>query len=320
MKSLLDIQQDVRSLEKSVQEVANLIKGINLDMEEFRTANQNTDVDFSKIETLAKNISFGKHPIRKLSDGRACQIYLEMLLNIVRLDLEEEVSFNRLVFIQWLQTEAEIDWTLEDLYKDCYKIKSTSYHDLLDVIPKKYREYFIVDAVIVANLGGNAITDIYEYIADLAAVLGIDKERLRALSFVAGTALCQSTGHMKKKEIAEFLMSAKSFKHYIKTDILESGFKSIRQVIVELSDDEAQDFKWKVQQGKEVKKGDIVATYSRALRQRGFSWMTNFITEEVKAPSEGTIFQFRDNGINYGVLAHEVDDKNSIKAWVKARR
>ena len=91
MKSLLDIQQDVRSLEKSVQEVTNLIKGINLDMEEFRTANQNTDVDFSKIETLAKNISFGKHPIRKLSDGRACQIYLEMLLNIVRLDLEEEL-------------------------------------------------------------------------------------------------------------------------------------------------------------------------------------------------------------------------------------
>lgn len=42
---------------------------------------------------------FDKHPIQKLEDGKACQIYIEMLLNIVRLDKNEEITLNRLVFI-----------------------------------------------------------------------------------------------------------------------------------------------------------------------------------------------------------------------------
>ena len=57
--------------------------------------------DFSKIEVLAKQIDFGKHPLDKLKDGQICQVYLEMLLSIVQLDSDEEVTINRMVFIQW---------------------------------------------------------------------------------------------------------------------------------------------------------------------------------------------------------------------------
>lgn len=71
MKSLLEIQQDIRSLEHSINDITDTIKEISSDIEDLRNANQNTDIDYSKIELLSKLITFGKHPIDKLDDGRA---------------------------------------------------------------------------------------------------------------------------------------------------------------------------------------------------------------------------------------------------------
>lgn len=320
MKSLLEIQQDIRSLEHSINDITDTIKEISSDIEDLRNANQNTDIDYSKIELLSKLITFGKHPIDKLDDGRACQVYLEMLLNIVRLDPDEELSLNRLMFIQWIQKESRINLTLEDLFKDSYKIDTNAYHEMVDVIPTKYKEFFVVDALIVANIGGTANTEINEYIVGLVTTFGITKERLRILSFVARTVLCQKVQRMEKEEMDEFQKCAKAYKHYIKADILKNGILSLRQLVVEIPDDDCKNFKWKVKQGQAVRKDDIIAIYSKATKIRGFSHSTNYKTEEIKAPSTGTIFQFRDNCINYGVIAHETDNKDSIKAWVKERR
>lgn len=320
MKSLLDLQQDIRNLERNIMEITCAVKEINADIENMRTANQNTDMDYSKIELLAQNITFSKHPIDKLEDGRACQIYLEMLLNMVRLDPECEVTINRLVFIQWLQKESKLDWSLEDLYKDCFTINSDVYHEMVDAIPKKFRDYFMVDLLIVANIGGAANVEIYEYIAGIASIFGLDKNKISLLSQVAKVALCQQIVRMNKKEMDEFQIVAHSFKYYIGADLLDAGIKSMRQIVVELSDNDASNFKWKVKQGQEVSKGDVLATYRKAARTKGYSFSTDYVTEEILAPLSGTIFQFRNNCINYGVIAYENDNKDSIKAWVKERR
>lgn len=320
MKSLLEVQQDVRSLEHSINDITDMIKTISSDIEDLRTANQNTAIDYSKIELLSKQITFGKHPIDKLDDKRACQVYLEILLNIVRMDPDEELFLNRLVFIQWIQKESRIDWSLEDLFKDSYKTSINTYHELMEAIPTKYKEFFVVDALIVANIGGTANLEINEYIVGLVSVFGITKERLRILCFIARAVLCQNVERMKKAEMDEFQKCAKAYKYYLKEDILENGILSLRQVVVEMPDDSCKNFKWKVKQGQAVKKDDVIATYSKATKNGGFSYFANYKTEEINAPSTGTIFQFRHNCINYGVIAHETDNKDSIKAWVKARR
>ena len=84
------------------------VKTINTDIETIRNSSEGVVLDYSKIELLAKQINFGKHPLTNLKMG-ACQIYLEMLLNIVRLDQDEESVVNRMVFIQWLQIQSRID-------------------------------------------------------------------------------------------------------------------------------------------------------------------------------------------------------------------
>ena len=95
MKSLLDVQQDIRNLEKSVQEITNSIKCISTDIDVIRNSKVDTKNDFLGIEKLAKQFIFGKHPIDRLDDGNACKLYLEMLLNIVHLNPGDKENLNR---------------------------------------------------------------------------------------------------------------------------------------------------------------------------------------------------------------------------------
>lgn len=326
MKSLLDIQQDVRSLEKSVDEMKAALRGINADIENLRNVHQNSDVDCKKIDRLAKQFSFGNHPLRnQIKEEAIARAYLKLLLLIVRLDGDEENYIKRLVFIQWLLQQSQIDRTLNDFLKDSYEITEQSYYDLTELIPQEYRESFIVDALIVANVSGTANREILEYIADLLEVLNIKKQRLNILSKIVHLTLCKKSGEMKNEELPEFLECAKSFPHYVKEEVIENMLQQMRLVVVQLPDSEVWDFKWKVKEGQKVKKGDILAIYSQRSASSAsyglfFGGSSKGSERQIISPASGTIFQFRDNLTTYGVLAYEKDDKASIKDWVKERR
>lgn len=320
MKSLLDIQQDIRLLEKNIQEINECVKTINTDIETIRNSSEDVELDYLKIELLAKQLDFGKHPLDKLKDGRACQIYLEMLLNIMRIDQDEESFVNRIVFVQWLQIQSRIDWSLEDLYLDCFKTDKQLIYEMVEIIPKKYKEYFLLDALILANIMGTANEEMYQYIADIIAVLGLSTKEVKDLAFISRVSLSQNISSASRDDLNVLLDKAKSFGHYIRNVLVEEGIKALRVVVVELPDNEAKNFKWKVRQQRAVVIGDVIATYQKEKRSRGFSYMKDYKSEEIKAPVSGVIFQFRDNNTNYGVIAHEQDNKDSIKSWVKARR
>ena len=218
-----------------------------------------------------------------------------MLLSIVRLDANEEVTLNRLILIQRILADSGIDLSLEDMYKDSFRISLDSFYNMVEIIPVKYRKIFVVDSLVVAYLGGAANAEISKYIVGMFSLLGIDKEQLRILSLVARVALCQETKRMKKAELNKFMKCAKTFKHYIKPDILNNIVLSQRKIVVELSDTEVTDFKWKVKQEEMVEKGKLIATYKTKARSRGYSFSTQYKTVEVTSSDQGTIFQFRDN-------------------------
>lgn len=60
--------------------------------------------------------------------------------------------------------------------------------------------------------------------------------------------------------------------------------------------------------------------WSREKKNRGYSYRKDYVTDEIVASESGTLYQFRHNKINYGIIAHATDGKNSIKAWVKERK
>lgn len=69
-----------------------------------------------------------------------------------------------------------------------------------------------------------------------------------------------------------------------------------------------------------VEKGQLIAEYWKLKESSMLRTVRPGEAEEIRATSSGMLFQFRDNNTYYGVIAHESDNKGSIKAWVKANR
>lgn len=309
-KSLLDIQQEIRELDGKVKDISFAIVGIYDEIDELR--NDETDsIDYETIRLMSRHLSFGKHPLGKLDDNYACQIYLETLLSLVQADRGSGDTVNRLIFVQWLLSQTKLELSLEELFKGSLKINTGTFAEVVELIPKTYKSHLIMDALLTANICGQANNDVLIYVVNLCSILGVDKEQLRVLSIMAKGILKQDLGKMKKADLQQVLAQAKSFKHYL-NKLLNVGLRSQRRIAVEAPDKTYSNFKWKVKQQGQVEKGDVIATYGYGNR---WSSLT-----EIKAPCAGTLFQFRNNCTNYGVIAHESDNKDFIKAWAIQRR
>ncbi len=98
MKSLLDIQKEVKELEVMVQDMASSLDCINREIQEIRTSNDNMGMDYDMIRMLAKNVPFANHPLALLEDGYACKLYIELLLSVMQIDTNSITE--KIVFIQ----------------------------------------------------------------------------------------------------------------------------------------------------------------------------------------------------------------------------
>lgn len=312
-KSLLDIQQEIRDLDNKVKDISVSISSIYEEIDEFRNDDTEESIDYEMIQVLSNHLAFGKHPLDKLEDAYACQMYIEALLNLVQADKGSASTVNRLVIIQWLLNQSRLDMELEELFKESLRVSSDTFGELVEILPKQYRSYFVVDALLVANICGQANEDVLGYIVNLCTILGVDKEQLRVLSIIARGVLRQDLGKMRKADLQLVLEYAKKFKYYLNTKLLEKTLRSQRTIAVEIPDSGNSSFKWKVKQQAEVEKGDVIATYKKVTSYFG-------PPVEVTAPCSGTVFQFRNNCIHYGIIAHETDNKDSIISWVLQQR
>ena len=100
MDSLLDIQKKIKDLERTVRSTAVALDEISHEIQNIRNTEDDMDIDHDMIRAFASNIPFRKHPISFLEDPNACEIYIEILLCIMRLDTKG--TFEKMVFIQWI--------------------------------------------------------------------------------------------------------------------------------------------------------------------------------------------------------------------------
>ncbi len=315
MKGLLDIQQDIRNIEANINDLCMDLRNAYADIDALRNAGQKSDVDYEEIEALAKQLPFGKHPIDSLEDGRACQLYLELLLNIIRIDEDSSINLNRLVFAQWLVVQSRIDMDLEALYTDSLGFEYPMILELEGLLTPKYKENFMVDALVMSNFSGTANKEILSYVVDICAAFGMEHEQMSILSAIAKVILEQSIAVSDNIDFDDFMRKLGGFRHYIPSSVISEANRKLRRVVVEVKDADIRSYKWKIKQGEKVRKGDVLFVYNS---RGGYSYRNS--ENEIKAPRNGTIYTFRDNNTNYGVISHQADDKDSIKAWVKENR
>lgn len=328
-KSLLDIQQEIRDLDNKIQEISFKISSIYKSVDDFRNKDIIKDgIDYEMIHLKSTYFKFGKHPLRKLKNLYACQMYIKILLSLIQLNRGSKITINRLIFIQWLINESGLKIKLKDFFGESLKISYETFDKLINILPKQYKDYLIVDALIIANICGQANEEIFRYIIDLCLILEYSKEEIRIFSIIAKNTLKQNIGKIREENLQVILDYLEKFRHYINRDmhnnlmeflflneknIVEAfDFKRIkvnlRVVAVRISNLKNTNFKWEVEQKTKVKKDDLIATYKRK-----FVYGEKVI--KIIAPCSGIIFQFENNNINYGVIAFNTDNKDSIKTW-----
>lgn len=328
MKGLLDIQREIRRLEDGIREIARGLAALQEDLEEMRSAARTPETDYERIEMLSGQIRLEGHPLGSLQVERVCRLYLEMLLHIVRLDPEQESAERRLAWIQGLNRQTGTERTLEELYIGSLQIDSRSLDEFARTLPETYRECFLVDALVIANLWGCANGEILEYLAGLGEILGVTGRKLRRLSLFVRTVLCRSVSGMERADLEEILEAAESFWYYMETETTRQAVEELRHVAVELRDEDGEEFRWKALQGQIVEPGSIIAVYKpkkpKKKKDMGSPFWGIQIEDGsqhgkvlVRAGVSGTLYQFRMNNTNYGVIGHRTDRKEAIKEWMK---
>lgn len=192
LKSLLDIQKDIRNLENTLLEIQTNIKQINNDIDDLRNQDNNIEFDYNEIKKLSELIPFGKHPICYLNDESTIKLYMEMLINIIKFDDKnrEDKIDTRLVFLQWILNNTKINLSLEELIIGSLKVKTSDFYSVSYQLEEEYKKMLVVDLLIVANMNGTFNADECNYVADILTILGIDATKAKLLSTIAKMVLC----------------------------------------------------------------------------------------------------------------------------------
>lgn len=307
MKTLLDIQKEIRVLEDNVNDISKRLKNINSDISHLKDENNKTNLDYNVIKNLSKYIKFKNHPIDSCEDIYIRKLYIEILINIANLDIDRENEVNRLIFIQWFLDQSKLDISLENAIIESYSVGANELYEFANGLSERIKQYFILDAMIVANIAGKANSEIMEYIANLCLILKMDKDDIKNIAVFSKYVLCKDIEVFIKTDFNVIKILSEKFDSYVLDDINNKVKAFYRKIIAHFPSDRM--LKYKKQQGEWVNKGDIIATYETAKKRKNE-------TGEIISPCDGNVFFFKTGGMEYIVLSHFSDNKQSIKYWV----
>ena len=76
MKSLLDIQLEIRQAEAYINDVIKLLRNIDEAISELGNERDLSGTDYDMVRTMAKNIDFPSHPISLIDNIDARRLYI----------------------------------------------------------------------------------------------------------------------------------------------------------------------------------------------------------------------------------------------------
>ena len=234
MESLLEIQQKVKDLENSLKNIKNTIGSINTDIQKLRDTDKDLEIDFKKLKVLARHIPFKTHPLSELNDRHCIKLYVEILMNIIR--ISPETSVEKMSFVQWIIEKSKIDISFEDLYKESLEMNDKLLDEIVNYLSEDYKIYLIIDSMVIGNLTGQADVNTLNYIADICRVLGMKKDDINALAIISKAVLCQNADKLSTTDTDKILKYIKKVNYYIDKKVIEKIMIKYRYILEHTDD------------------------------------------------------------------------------------
>lgn len=179
---------ELRSIEEHISQLHTEIEKMKPQTDEQKKT------DFDAITKLAK-----QHPIDGIGITNASEVLQKEFVNSLSYLLlsEEKDIYVRLLYLSRLAIGCGIKETAEDIYKSGLEFESKDIEKVsLDL--QQYRYSYLIEAFIIANLSEEAPVNMLTVIADMAGVMGCDKEEIRVLAQVAKSRLLENLDILKK--------------------------------------------------------------------------------------------------------------------------
>jgi hypothetical protein len=189
MKTISELQQEIRNIQKNLQLLESRLKALDDDLVNFKEVAQENSL-YQRVYELANGMPVIKHPL--MQENQAVKNnYFAILIMIATLD--DSINENQLLFLQRIIMDDPYNKWLNHYVEQIRKFKPENVvYNCDEAVKKKLAEQLLLDLLIIANLSYAKTNKTFELIAHIAAFLGINKDTAGHISEIAVTVLTQN--------------------------------------------------------------------------------------------------------------------------------
>lgn len=177
--NLTELQMELRSIEEHISQLHTEIEKMKPQTDEQKKT------DFDAITKLAK-----QYPIDGIEISNASEVIQKEFINSLSYLLlsDDKDIYVRLLYLSRLAMGFGLKATAEDIYKSGLEFESKDIEKVSTDL-QQYRYSYLIEAFIIANLSEEASFNMLTVIADMAKIMGCDKEEIRVLAQIAKSRL-----------------------------------------------------------------------------------------------------------------------------------
>lgn len=190
MKTISEIQNEIKDMNLKLSELFN-------ELEELKPKdNINKQTDFSKISLLASQYPIKEHRVKN-ADNYTKKLYLIMLSTIAQTNNDNKEE--KLVFLDRILLGIKYEGEFESIVKEGMEVDDSIIDDFINCMKdNECKQLFILESLIISNLGGELDDIAKKYISELISYLGIEKNEVMFLIELSICVLEQSKDKYKQ--------------------------------------------------------------------------------------------------------------------------
>lgn len=198
------------------------------DLEQSSKKEKLNDIDFNYFRGAAKHNAFNEH-ILKNENEYIQRNYLYLISSLLMFNNKEEVKNSQFLYIARLVAGfSNKNLDIENIYANTMIMDGKQISDCIEAI-KEYKDVFVVDSLICANIEGKANDEVLEYLSEIYFMMGMNSNKLKEL-----IKLCNCILENNKEEILfSNIEDLNLFKHHLKYIIREKIFYDFSKLSME---------------------------------------------------------------------------------------
>lgn len=337
-----ELQMELRSIEEHISQLHNEIEKMKPQIEEEKKT------DFKAISRLAR-----KHPVKNAKLTKALpDVKKTFIRGLAYLIVTEETdAYDRLLYLTRLSIGCGLDMTAEEIYKSGLEFEAVDIERLCTDLTEDNKCAYLVEAFILTNLATEPAVNMWFVIADVAKIMGFDKEELRVTAQVAKAKLTGNMDILKELPVPSKNKWGNRFTDYISHDwIVKQRRESGRICTTQYESPNTNDELWKeilgdmelrelykerpeefgeerhsceivshLKDGSIVKTGDILCTYTEKVKKTSKKINSFFSFSSLIHTEDDSLYDRKEktltapcNGIVF-FIEDKVDSKDANK-------